>query len=809
MRHNHNVLKVVLFVSGPGGDPNHYKPDRDETQWWSRRDALVRTVAAFLFGPSPKKDDDEKNKNDHEHGQCRRRELVLLFDQDLTRLHMSYRREPPSNTTLSSSSSSSTNHNHNPIVPTERTIVALWKQAAIAAAAATTSTKIENADDGAQDDDDDDSFSSGVVEQEGLSCRMVLHHDRTNVVATTTTTTTTIIINHQNKRELLDLLQQQCSLEFLRHYNLNCSSAVALRKVNRPRLVQIWHAWKKEKEQQQSQTKKKADDDDEDADKKKEKNKEALEAILLQLLQAPGMHSQQQPRNDGASPQPHHRHMIVAATLHESSDSELPCWNLSKSSCFNSNNKNNLSVCLFLGAVRDMTALEHECLQAAVHRAQTIPTLLCQVRLGPVAEFTSKILTVVAWHDATNVLGPALLQQRLQSHFTTQTNPSSRNNTPPPQPQCSSGNEQSTRSENNNTSSSSSKKKGTKRSRSQSHTMDSTMMAQASSPSVAVGRSTPGRPPPAVLHVIVLVPIDSHEVTTDLACRHGNRILWCLVRCTVVTLWRSRLAGAVAAAATSATALLQTSLTLVFANQVHLTLDQESLVQAMAEQHQAAPSEYQILHVLQQHLSQQQQQQQQQQRPTHAAAISSGIVRQLLPQTTKKTKKTNDSWSGSSFVLNLIPNDHHDPPTTSTLPPSVSDYFYSQHQPDTSSRDSDRPAPSSSSYTAIALLSIASSVGSTPMPRHNLQDPLTQAFAAAKVPVIPCTVLPASCFRSCQDWEAASITLLQHVAYQQRLFGFYECYCSSSFGFAHKNTKKTSSAKTKPKHNTKKKPKQS
>ena len=41
------LLKVEFFVEGKGADANGYRPNKDESQWWSRRDALVRCMIAF------------------------------------------------------------------------------------------------------------------------------------------------------------------------------------------------------------------------------------------------------------------------------------------------------------------------------------------------------------------------------------------------------------------------------------------------------------------------------------------------------------------------------------------------------------------------------------------------------------------------------------------------------------------------------------------------------------------------------------------------------------------------------------------
>ena len=169
-------LRAVLFAKGTGSDASSYQPNRDESQWWNRRDALVRCVAAFLFGPS-----------------SGRRELVLLFEDDLSRMHMTYDVE----------------HNKERLVPKEHTIVGLWKKAA-------------------------QQKHGEWVQERGLTCRLYKHN---------TTADHSIPTNLESKRDVLEQLQATCSMEFLREKGLNSSSKVLLKKMNKQTLMEIAKEW--------------------------------------------------------------------------------------------------------------------------------------------------------------------------------------------------------------------------------------------------------------------------------------------------------------------------------------------------------------------------------------------------------------------------------------------------------------------------------------------------------------------------------------------------------------------------------------
>lgn len=301
------LVRVVLLCKGRGADVSSYQPNRDESQWWSRRDALVRCVASFLFGPSTHPDS---------------RELVLIHDEDYARMEMKL-----TNTTVPAPSSSA--------VPTEQTILSIWKEAA-------------------------SNPNQAIRTCEGITCRLVVDE--------TSNKDPSMPSNLDSKREILEYIQKHCSMEFLRQHGLNSSPSVILRKTNKKSLVQVWKQWSKP-----------------DTLTSEKSMQDRLPRIFDEVLK----------------PTEPSINEVAACVLHESSNAELPCLDIDPE------DKPGLQVCLFLGAVRDMHLWEKRVLATCCEQAR-IPHV--RVRLGPVPEFTSKILTVVAHHHATKRLGPAILR---------------------------------------------------------------------------------------------------------------------------------------------------------------------------------------------------------------------------------------------------------------------------------------------------------------------------------------------------------------------------------------------------------------
>jgi hypothetical protein len=441
-------LKVILFVSGTGSDASSFRPNMDETQWWNRRDALVRCVASFLCNTNT-------NANNN-------KELILLFDQDWSRLQMTVLCNLPATATRVASKD-----NYGGFVPTEETVIALWRRSC---------------------------QNPGVrVTQGNLTCTLIK-----NLSGSSCNT-----LPSDKKREILQYLQANCSMEFLRLHKLNSSAAAVLKNTNKKSLVNIWNQWKQSSVTTTTTT---------------TEPSTVLASILNEILQ------------------PNHpeTERVLVGTLHETSDDELPCWNQQPPT----NYSKHTQICLFLGAVRDMTEFEDTVLQ------RVCPNRI-RLRLGPVAEFTSKILSVVAFHHANHVLEPAM--EALASRSVG----------------------------------------------SSSSIVPRTMVQSSFSISAVNGPST--------LYFLCLVPYASTHVVFDLKHRCH---LWPLIRSVVACLWRSRMSATHKheSRGDTTTHNLNNQLLLLFADGVALTLN-SAVVRNKAELHQAAPSEYQVLKLIREQLA--------------------------------------------------------------------------------------------------------------------------------------------------------------------------------------------------------------
>jgi hypothetical protein len=546
-------LRAVLFAKGTGADASSYQPNRDESQWWNRRDALVRCVAAFLFGPGEVK------------------ELILLFEDDWSRMHMTVEEDARQT------------------VPTEQTIVGLWKKAA--------QQKQQNES----------------VREKGLSCRLYKQ-------STKHTAGAAIPMHLESKRDVLQRLQATCSIEFIREKGLNSSSQVLLRKFNKQTLIEISKDWNSRYASVSQPT-----------------LEETLQPILEDLLQPFTTNIQ----------------TVVAVTLHESSHHELPCW---KNECqtTTADCSDTTQVCIFLGAVRDMTWEENKCLQQT---CQVLAIPQVAVRLGPVPEFTSKILSVVAYHHAHQMLWPAL-------EILLRSNNNQRN--PPKRP---------------------------------IHVISNTTTLSNTH-----------------LHFVSIVPFPSTAVTTDLNSR--DRSLWSLVRTVVTCLWRSRLAG------THEEGHLRNTLTLWFTDTIYLTLPQNELVTVLAEKHQAAPTEFQILQAIQDQLV----------NNKARTGNASTMVNSILSASTPR------------FLLDM---------NTSTKSLCLTNLFYQFSHDDDAVNDD-------CGGTAVVLLAMQSADDKC----REAKALFHEAAQIKKIPVLECS------FRETefQDLEASTITMLQHFCYQGLFF---------------------------------------
>jgi hypothetical protein len=200
------MLKVVLLANGIGSDPATYRPESDESQWWNRRDALVRCVTAFFFGYLP---DDSGGANDDSRppsqdslqwpdgGSCQK-ELHIVFDEDWSTFCMTLSSSRPratssrNNRGRSKAATSAEDTEFVPLkVPTERNIVALWKRSA--------------------------AHPGECIEQDGLLCRMIVSKTihPTSLTSPVATSASQVF---GSKRELVEHLQSTCSMDFLREH---------------------------------------------------------------------------------------------------------------------------------------------------------------------------------------------------------------------------------------------------------------------------------------------------------------------------------------------------------------------------------------------------------------------------------------------------------------------------------------------------------------------------------------------------------------------------------------------------------------
>ena len=588
-------VSVVLLCMGRGGDPNSFRPARDESQYWCRRDALVRCVTAFLFGPSGC-----SPTNCNSHSSSNNREMILIFDDDHAQVHLS----------LAAADSKMD------IIPSEQVILALFKQAA---------------------QSPNQTVTCG---SHGLICRTVMDPAVCLNNQQRTSNTKDPSSGLDSKRDVLEYLQDKCSIDFLRNHGLNSSASVILRKSNKKTLMEVWKKWQQQQDRGATTTSTKSTVSD-------PKITESLFHGVIQSFQ-----------DNGASK----KEMAIVGTLHESCK-EFPCFEPDDSGGIDQS----FRVMFFLGAVRDMTVQENRVLDKVCHKLQ-VPRV--GVRFSTVSEFTSKILSVLAFHQSH----PKILK-------------------------CALGRLLDVTSEDMRTSSSD------------------------------IEEPSPRRP--TCLHVIGQIPMPSSALSAELARR--DRLHWCIVRVVVCTLWRSRLASS------DNTAEHQNTLTLIFDDGVTLYLQEGAFVAKLASQHQAAPSEHQIL-----------------------SAIRSLLNSEQLPLRGDWSKKR----LASSIVDKILSSSSQAVTSTISIDPlqlenSVSKSFF--HGSAAEEHDE-----VSSCRSAILVLDVHKSRSDEHAEKiSKMHRAVLTAVAKRNIPTISTSITNSG--GSLVDYEASNIMCLQHFLYQNRL----------------------------------------
>ncbi len=659
---------VVLLCKGRGGDPNTYRPNRDETQYVARRDALVRCVASFLFGPSKYERLEGKNAMGNMTS-ASSREMIMLFDEDMAELHMALDNAIafPSSTPKRELNRNSQGENYTTefdrgkqrmqVIPTEKTILLLWKRAAL---------KLNE-----------------TVRLNGMVCRISIDPSRKLAMLSAPPSTSTFSSQSlppglDSKRQVLQYLQKHCTMEYLRSKGLNSSADVILRKTNKKKLMDILNDWSKNSKSKGSSPSAGTDSSDDS----KLKQMEAIESIYSEIL------TRRDKLNVGSI-------MTVAGILHETCP-EFPCFGQELPSNLNGFPPHSIGyrLFLFLGAVRDMTEMENKVLYRVCERHQ-IPRI--GVRFGTVPEFTSKILSILAFHHAHDKLNGAV--RRLLSERNI------------------SMNKPTTSIE------------------------DSSVDTTWSSTSKTYRTS---------LNVVCAVPMPSTKLSTNLSNR--DRIHWCLVRVIVCTLWRSRLASAsTSATANTTNANHSNSLCLIFSDNVYVHLGEKDFVQKLAERHQAAPSEFQVLNALKEEMEMNSKC-----GPQKSKRLAKAIIDALVD-------KCSSHVTG---IVSFGANDRYS--STTKYAGFIANQFYSN-----------KKCNEQSTNCIISVICINSDSGkaksSSSMEKHEnsndyglMQKKIVKSFisisAKRRFPVVH-EMMP-----MCEDREAASIVAIQHFCYQNRLF---------------------------------------
>ena len=621
----------MLLCRGNGADSSIYRPNGDDKRFRHRQDALVRCVAVTLFSAAGAASPD----NNH----CC--ELILLYDGDNSCMRMS----------LSSKRGGQVQDFTQQPTPLETEIVSAWKSATNEA---NRLRQHKNAYSGSGDN-----ISASNPYQ--LFTKCILDQSLQNQT-TATNKSKNKLPSHMpaSKRDSISMLQSMCSIEFLRSHHLNVPLAVAMKKLNMKKLQAVWDDAKKH-----------------DSATSHDSNSKIIDAKIEQKFHSLLSEARGKDTTNTTN--------VLAAYLHESCDSELPCW----SNALHDRNSEVRHIFLFCGTVRDMTDSENSSLSKVCNQLK-IPLLPC--RLGPVAEFTSKIVSVAGFHFYKGLLGSGLiklLEQKQNEHKSIKPQPLSNN-----------------------------------------------------------------IPHKRLLHTIAMVPIDSTSLTSDPNRR--CRVHWCMVRLCVCSLYRSKFKSVTREA-------LENKLSFIFHDGVAINLNQRDFISSLAEKHQAAPSERQILEELCRRRDN-----------VIAQERCDDHITQLISSYTRKI-----NGGGDVYALDFRDE-------LQEMPNQVVDLAYTptEHYSPYDSCDS----------TLLAILHVRDTQRKATPKVDSIHKILLDVIQRSYIRMKEQSLLA----RETQDSEALTIIMLQHLDYQSKLFGLLHHVFKTTLPEAttsHTGSKKESSRK--------------
>lgn len=370
-REEEDTLTFVLFCSG-ALDAKTLRPELDSTQWWGRRDALVRCTSVLWEAPVV-------------------REVVLLHADDNALLR-----------TCAAAAGAIP-------APTERRLISAWRDVAEGTSvpgvscergawrAARLAAPVDASGGAAANGGGDGAEPSGASELEQL-----------------------------DKREILAFLHANCDAAFLRAHALNSPAPVVLRRCNKAALLRAHAAWRAAQAPSRASARAEPRGAEGSAPSELQLTLEhVLRAALLlhedyecelpcfgrtEAPERPAEQLRGGGGGGGGSGVPGRAGRAGHTGRKRVRDADggaaaAPAQPHADDGAGRARAQGGLHLLVCLGAVRDMSAAE----EAAVARACARVAVPCAAaNLGRTAEFTSKIMAAMAAHATAGVLGPAV-----------------------------------------------------------------------------------------------------------------------------------------------------------------------------------------------------------------------------------------------------------------------------------------------------------------------------------------------------------------------------------------------------------------
>eukprot|EP01032_Pedospumella_encystans_P016408 gene16408-18724_t len=579
------MLSFIFLADGPCSESS-WRVNDDKGQWWSRRDALVRIVSASVWqSPSV--------ANDFVGDSC-----FLFGDQSMTK-------------EVSQGSSGSVAEFCRPVVvhnasnlakavpvPTEKNLMKLWKEGFASAEKSNAEVGIGR---------------WPLAKSSGVLCSFYPWKELLLATPTATGGTSKSLaknFDHSklDKRELLKLLQQSCPVDFLRQHGLNGSEALILKKKNREAISTAYEAWLSEVTKTSAAVR--SEDTTEAPTMLHTVGKSASYdkllstcVVLLKGILCRAYQNNNITKSDNSGP------IGTLLLLHEDYPHELPVF--SETSI--DRTTRGLPVVCAMGAVRDASD-EEVC--ALIEAALSLNMRCVGANLGRTAEFTSKIVAALVSHAREYRLHAAV--SALPAITTVERGGAASSGVTKLAPQRAgawSWDGASNKLSKENAHSISGKRKhSTMECPTASDDRKSSRSNETNDVSSASAVAVPESTMQHHMHIVAWLHLDVSAVTDDLDQRES---MLGLVQLIVTSLWRSRLASEAAHEqhaqdgagstekkaqplehGTGAVPKVVPVLHLVFKDGRVATLTQARLAIAMANQHMAAPSEYQVLQTL-------------------------------------------------------------------------------------------------------------------------------------------------------------------------------------------------------------------